>query len=248
MDRIHLDCTNLMADVVGAEHGIAESELEALAPASAAALESVRARRTQDLRWLDLPYQEEVLEEILGYAAEVQGRFENVVVLGIGGSALGNLALSGALSSPYQDVAPGPGTPRLFVLDNVDPDLDRRVDRRTSTSAEDAVQRDLQVGRHGGDDEPVPHLPPAPGRRARGRRPTASTSSSRPTSRRACCARSCAARATSPSSSPTASAGASACCHPSVWLSSRRSMGIDVRGTAGKERRDDGRTLRGARA
>lgn len=123
MDRIRLDCTNLMADVVGSEHGITQAELTALAAASAQALESVRARRTKDLRWLDLPYQEDVLEEILGYAAEQQGRFENVVVLGIGGSALGNLALSGALSSPYQDVAPGAGIPRLFVLDNIDPDL-----------------------------------------------------------------------------------------------------------------------------
>jgi len=123
MDRIRLDCTNLMADVVGPEHGITEAALQVLAPASAAALESVRARRKTDLRWLDLPYQEDVLEEILGYAAEQQGRFENIVVLGIGGSALGNLALSGALSSPYQDVAPGAGIPRLFVLDNVDPDL-----------------------------------------------------------------------------------------------------------------------------
>ena len=123
MDRIRLDATNLMADVVGPEHGITAAELEALAPASAAALEAVRARRTGDLRWLDLPYQEAVLEQILDYAAEVQGRFENVVVLGIGGSALGNLALSSALSSPYQDVAPSEGLPRLFVLDNVDPDL-----------------------------------------------------------------------------------------------------------------------------
>ena len=112
MDRIRLDCTNLMADVVGPEHGITEAELAALAPASAKALEAVRARRTTDLRWLDLPYQEDVLEQILGYAAEQQGRFENIVVLGIGGSALGNLALSGALSSPYQDVAPGPGIHR----------------------------------------------------------------------------------------------------------------------------------------
>jgi glucose-6-phosphate isomerase len=46
-----------------------------------------------------------------------------VVVLGIGGSALGNTALQTALNSPYHNVEPPAGTPRLFVLDNIDPDL-----------------------------------------------------------------------------------------------------------------------------
>ena len=50
-----------------------------------------------------------------------------LVVLGIGGSALGNIALQNALN-PYtynlmsDRTRPGP---QLFVLDNVDPDLDQ---------------------------------------------------------------------------------------------------------------------------
>ena len=44
-------------------------------------------------------------------------------MLGIGGSALGNTALQTALNSPYHNLAPPAGIPRLFVLDNVDPDL-----------------------------------------------------------------------------------------------------------------------------
>lgn len=123
MDRIRFDYTNVLADVVGPEHGITDAELGALAGPSATALASVLARRGKDLRWLDLPYQTAVHDEILEYAASVKGRFENVVVLGIGGSALGNIALHSALNSPYHNLNPPPGHPRLFVLDNIDPDL-----------------------------------------------------------------------------------------------------------------------------
>jgi glucose-6-phosphate isomerase len=102
---------------------VQESELEALREPSARAVKSVQGRRGTDLRWLDVPYQEEVLREILDYAESVRGRFENVVVLGIGGSALGNKAMHGALSRIGHDLAPPEGLPRLFVLDNVDPEL-----------------------------------------------------------------------------------------------------------------------------
>jgi glucose-6-phosphate isomerase len=123
VDRVRFDYTNVMADVVGPEHGITPEELAALEAPSAAALEAVQARRSRDLRWLDLPYQHEVHDRVLTYADEVSGRFRNVVVLGIGGSALGTIALQGALNSPYHNLGAGDPLPRLFVLDNVDPDL-----------------------------------------------------------------------------------------------------------------------------
>jgi len=123
MDRVRIDFTNALAAAVGTEHGIEEEELARLAAPGAAALASVLARRGKDLRWLDLPWQEKVHEAILDYAASVQGRFRNVVVLGIGGSALGNTALHTALNSPYHNLRPPAGLPRLFVLDNIDPDL-----------------------------------------------------------------------------------------------------------------------------
>ncbi len=122
MEPIALDITYAHADVIG-EHGVSDSELDALAERGAQALEAVEGRRATDLRWMDLPYQEEVLRSVQAYAARVAGRFENVVVLGIGGSALGPRALHAALNGPYHDLAPPEGVPRLFVLDNVDPEL-----------------------------------------------------------------------------------------------------------------------------
>ena len=123
MSQLSFDYTNVLADRIGPEHGLTRDELAACAPAGAAALEAVLGRRTEDLRWLDLPYQEEVLDSILEYASSVAGKFRNVVVLGIGGSALGNIALQSALGSPFHNVEPPPGLSRLFVLDNIDPDL-----------------------------------------------------------------------------------------------------------------------------
>lgn len=121
MKPIRLDYTNVMSSVVG-EHGLAEAELAALAGPSARALAAVEARRRTDLRWLDLPYRDAVRRSILDYARSVHGRFENVCVLGIGGSALGNTALQTALNGPFHNLVPPRGVPRLFVLDNIDPE------------------------------------------------------------------------------------------------------------------------------
>lgn len=122
MSQIRFDYTNVLADRVG-EHGLAASELEAIAPEAEAALTAVLERSEKDLRWLGLPGEDEVLDSILDYASSVAGKFRNVVVLGIGGSALGNTALQTALGSPFHNVEPPPGMARLFVLDNIDPDL-----------------------------------------------------------------------------------------------------------------------------
>ncbi len=47
----------------------------------------------------------------------LKGRFRDIVVLGIGGSALGISCLRDALKGPYWNMH---GSPRLFVLDNLD--------------------------------------------------------------------------------------------------------------------------------
>ena len=57
-------------------------------------------------------------------AGNLQKECENFVVVGIGGSALGNIALQSALNHPCYNELPRKqrGGPRLFVPDNVDPD------------------------------------------------------------------------------------------------------------------------------
>ena len=62
--------------------------------------------------------------EIIEYANTVARKFENFVVLGIGGSALGPLAVHQALNHYYYNELPSEKRghrPRFYVMDNIDP-------------------------------------------------------------------------------------------------------------------------------
>ena len=117
------DFNNMMETFVG-EHGFSEAELETMEGAASSAVQAVQKRRgTGWLGWMELPYQQ---PETLNRIREVAERFRecrDFVVLGIGGSALGTIALKSALLHPWHDLLPAErrGVPRLHVLDNVDP-------------------------------------------------------------------------------------------------------------------------------
>lgn len=77
-------------------------------------------------RWRELPFEPmrtQHVDAVKSAVAQARGKFDTLVVLGIGGSALGNIALQSALNShTYNllDASKRPG-PRVFVVDNVDP-------------------------------------------------------------------------------------------------------------------------------
>lgn len=81
--------------------------------------ELVEERKAKKIRFQDLPYQD--ISHLKNLQKEVAGKFDTLVVLGIGGSALGNTALATALTHSYQQIK-NPKGMRLFVTDNVDPD------------------------------------------------------------------------------------------------------------------------------
>jgi glucose-6-phosphate isomerase len=76
------------------------------------------------LGFLDLPTNAALAAQTTQFAKDVRRKFTDVAVLGIGGSALGPIALRTALRpsgwNMLSDEARG-GNPRLHVLDNVDP-------------------------------------------------------------------------------------------------------------------------------
>jgi glucose-6-phosphate isomerase len=109
-------------------HGIEPSQFDALKPRLLDALKAMqRKHEAGDLQFLDLPYDGEALT-VCRQAAESFVGAENFLLAGIGGSALGPRAIFDALAHPLHnllDVQGRKGTPRFFVLDNVDPDLAR---------------------------------------------------------------------------------------------------------------------------
>ncbi len=125
MTDLRLDYNNLLADKVGPQ-GLTRAEVdEAFARVRPHIGRLANDRRAGKLAWADLPYAEADITQVEQLAAASKDRFENVVVLGIGGSALGMAALKTALAHPFHNLrsrAKRKGVPRLFVLDNVDPD------------------------------------------------------------------------------------------------------------------------------
>ncbi len=121
-NEIKLDYNNMMADKLGKEHGISFKEIENLKLAAEAAHEKIT---DSNPGFMELPdSQVEIVKEINEFVDNNLDKYDNFVVLGIGGSALGNIALQTALNNPYYNLnADYRGEhPRVFFPDNVDPD------------------------------------------------------------------------------------------------------------------------------
>ena len=123
--RVTVDYNNMMKKFVGAD-GFKDSEINELKEAAADASDCVAQGRGKGMMgWTELPYnQKEIVEDILATAKEVRRKFKYFVVLGIGGSALGPIAVFNALCHlHYNDLAPSKRKgPKFYVEDNVDPE------------------------------------------------------------------------------------------------------------------------------
>jgi len=122
--QVTLDYTNMLEEVAGPEDGVTFLELDELAEDSYRYHEQIQQeRQAGKLDFLKLPYDAAQVHAVESCASELRGRCENFVVIGIGGSALGNTMLHQALTPPYYNLLPREkrGGPRFFVLDNVDP-------------------------------------------------------------------------------------------------------------------------------
>jgi glucose-6-phosphate isomerase len=172
-DQLQVYWKNVLDSAVGPEHGLKESDIDALAGRIAGIVGDIDAQRQAGkLPYRDLPYREDLVQGVEAQTAVFKRGCENLVVLGIGGSALGNIALQTALRSPIYNLLPSArrGGPRLFVVDNVDPvqfgalldmladQLDRTVFNVISKSGETAetasqflIIRDMLVRKLGAD-------------------------------------------------------------------------------------------------
>jgi glucose-6-phosphate isomerase len=122
---LSLDYNYAMADFVG-QGGLQESQLAALAGRFAALHQQLGdARAAGSLGFMELPYQTDLLKEIKKVGKPALEWCWDLVVLGIGGSALGAQALMQALAPPQHNKFPMARRQHrlgLWVLDNIDPD------------------------------------------------------------------------------------------------------------------------------
>src|SRR5262249_41425657 len=110
---------------IGIEHGLTEPELFGLEPRLKEAHDAVvRQANSGKLGYFDLPNNTDEAKKIMSWARRMRSSFDTLVVLGIGGSALGNIALQTALRPLYWNLSnpkARQGWLRLFVFDNVNP-------------------------------------------------------------------------------------------------------------------------------
>ncbi len=119
--KIRIDCNNLF------NKHFEVSEFDKIKDELELAKKALKEKPEKGLMdWKFLPYnQAEVVEDILSYVNEVKDEFDSFVLLGIGGSALGPMALQQAVNHPYYNELPREkrgGYPRFYVADNVDPE------------------------------------------------------------------------------------------------------------------------------
>lgn len=125
-ERITIDYTNCMDKTIKIG-GISASELKSLQQTLVQAQKEINRKKNAGvLGFMELPYQKVEAKAIKKLADKLKGKFDNFIVLGIGGSALGNIFLQNSLNHLYYNYLPENergGFPRIFVLDNVDADM-----------------------------------------------------------------------------------------------------------------------------
>jgi len=147
---LRIDFTNMMGDVV--DGGISAADWTSAETAFRAAHAGLERRRDAgELGFLSLPTDDALHHQSLDFAAKTRGMFDDIIVLGIGGSALGPIALRTALLKPdwnSLDKMARVRQPCLHVLDNVDPNtIASLLDRIPLVIAAERVTRGGPVKR-----------------------------------------------------------------------------------------------------
>jgi glucose-6-phosphate isomerase len=116
---IRFSYQNSLKESVG-DHGLAKEDFD-----DRAALEALHCFRARvdrgEVGFPTLPLDSNGAKQIEKFASGLLGDIDAVLLLGIGGSALGPSAIDSAIRGPHPVQQFEKKTPRLFVMDNVDP-------------------------------------------------------------------------------------------------------------------------------
>ena len=102
---LKLNYRNVKTSVIGEQNGLdVEKEFEEYKERIAQIIDNLYAtkdNRGEGKKWMNSAYDEDTLWYINEFAAEVKDKYENMLVLGIGGSSLGGKAITNAILNPY---------------------------------------------------------------------------------------------------------------------------------------------------
>ena len=92
---IRIDYSNMIGEAAG---GVSESDFTAASADFAKAYSGFDSQRASGaVGFADIVRDASLREQAVGFAAQSRGRYDDIVILGIGGSALGPIALRTAL-------------------------------------------------------------------------------------------------------------------------------------------------------
>ena len=122
---IRYDTDRMFQAALGGTRGLAPNQLETLRRHFPEVQAEVARRRTGgEYGFYGLGEQEATCSAIEAFVHRTAGKFDDLLILGIGGSALGMRALMGALATPAWNEWPAAerrGGLRVTILENVDP-------------------------------------------------------------------------------------------------------------------------------
>ena len=123
---ISIDTKNVTSERLGDTHGLdLEREFGAWGETLDNFVEDLLGKRDDPdemLGWIDLPNGNDEVERILEYAQNIDSKYTDLAVLGIGGSSLGGITVINALQHPYRNLQENGDGLRVHFVDNVDPD------------------------------------------------------------------------------------------------------------------------------
>jgi glucose-6-phosphate isomerase len=118
-----IDFNNMLKRNIG-DHGLTDIEIRTISERIPDVHKNMERKKAR-MAWRALPYnQDGVVADIVAEARRINSEFDNFVVFGIGGSALGSKALfTGTKHLKYNELSKKQrGGARFYVVDNVDPD------------------------------------------------------------------------------------------------------------------------------
>lgn len=117
---ISIDHQNVLSKRVGLRNGLSESFLNSFLKRQQPLVSRVfESKSKMGYAFLTLPNDDALVKRIKKLvSSQKKHKWENIVVLGIGGSALGAIAVQEAILGPFHHLGK---KPHLFVVDNIDP-------------------------------------------------------------------------------------------------------------------------------